>query len=448
VILAHKIALDPTVEQEIYFARAAGTARFAWNWALGEWQRQYEAGEKPSATKLKAQWNETRRIDFPWTYDVTKCAGGQAIINLGAAFSNFFRDVKKPKGQRKAGYPKFKKKGQHDAFALWNDQFEVRGRYERFGKSRGEIRIPNLGWVRLREPLRIDGRILGAVVSREAGRWFVAIQCETSDAILAHPEPGTVVGVDLGISALMTLSRPLPDGRIKIENPKPLRKAMRRVKTLCRRISRQEEARKKRAAKTSRRMKKRRAALAKAHWRVANIRRDALHKATTAVADAFETVVLEDLNVAGMVKNHALAGSISDAAFGEIRRQFEYKERMRGGYVKVANRFFPSSKLMSCCGVVLDKLPLSCRTVVCPGCGTIHDRDENAAINLEHLEVGPAWAEPSLGNPVATLGEAAALAASQAGGETAVGEPRTKPVRTCVHKLGSSFPVSKAAVKS
>ena len=114
-----------------------------------------------------------------------------------------------------------------------------------------------------------------------------------------------------------------------------------------------------------------------------------------------------------MVKNHALAGSISDAAFGEIRRQFEYKERVRGGHVKVADRFFPSSKLMSCCGIVLDKLPLSCRTVVCPGCGTIHDRDENAAINLEHLEVGPAWAEPSPGNPVATLGETAALAASQ-----------------------------------
>ncbi|UNC16135.1 IS200/IS605 family element transposase accessory protein TnpB (plasmid) [Acidiphilium multivorum] len=413
MILAHKIALDPTVEQAIHFARAAGTARFAWNWGIAEWKRLYEAGGKPSATKLKAQWNAVRRTEFPWSCDVTKCASGQAIMNLGTAFGNFFRDLKKPKGQRKAGYPKFKKKGQHDSFALWNDQFEAHGCRERFGKDRGEIRIPNLGWVRMREPLRIGGRILGAVVSREAGRWFVAIQCEMPDAEAAHPAPGSVVGVDLGISALMALSRQLLDGRTKIENPKSLRKAMRRVKKLSRRISRQEEARKKRAAKTSRRMRNRRAQLAKLHGRVANIRRDAIHKATTAVASTFETIVLEDLNVAGMGKNHALAGSVSDAAFGEIRRQFEYKARMRGGHVHVADRFFPSSKTCSACGCVVDKLPLSARSWACAECGTVHDRDENAAINLEHLVVGPAWAEPSPGNPAATLGEIAALAASQ-----------------------------------
>lgn len=413
MILAHKIALDPTVEQAIHFARAAGTARFAYNWALAEWQRQHKAGEKPSAAKLKAQWNSIRRTEFPWSLEVSKCVSGQAIMNVGTAFGNFFRDLKKPKGQRKARYPKFKKKGRHDSFALWNDQFEVRAIFKMFGQDRGEIRIPNLGWVRMREPLEVDGRILGAVVSREADRWFISIQCEGRDNEQAHPQPGTVVGVDLGISALMTLSRPLPDGRTKIENPKPLRKAMRRVKKLSRRISRQEEARKRRAAKTSRHMIKRRARLARLHRRVANIRRDAIHKATTAVSTAFETVVLEDLNVAGMGKNHALAGSIADAAFGEVRRQYEYKARMNGGYVKTADRWFPSSKLCHSCGCIVDKLPLSVRTWVCPECGVVHDRDENAAINLEHLVVGPAWSKPSPDDPVATLGEIAALAASQ-----------------------------------
>jgi putative transposase len=208
----------------------------------------------------------------------------------------------------------------------------------------------------MREPLRVGGRILGAVVGREADRWFVSIQCEAPDNEQPHPQPGSVAGVDLGLSALMTLSRPLPDGRTKIENPKPLRKAMRRVKKLSRRISRQEEMRKKRSAKTSRRMVKRRARLGKLHGRVANIRRDAIHKATTAVSSAFETVVLEDLNVAGMGKNHALAGSVSDAAFGEVRRQFDYKARMRGGHVHVADRWFPSSKTCSACGCVVDKL--------------------------------------------------------------------------------------------
>jgi putative transposase len=413
VILAHKIHLDPTVEQSVHFAQAAGTARFAWNWALGEWQRQYKDGEKPSANKLKAQWNAVRRIEFPWSLDVTKCAGSQAILNLGTAFSNFFRDLNKPNGARKAGYPKFKKKGRHDSFALWNDQFEVRARADCFGKNRGEIRIPNLGWVRMREPLRIPGRILGAVVSRDGTGWAVAIQCEQPAPMVVHTNPGTVVGVDLGIAHLMALSRPLPDGRTKIENPKPLRKAMRRIKKLARRCSRQEEMRKTRAAKTSRRAMKRRKALAKLHWRVANIRCDAMHKATTAVVEAFETIVIEDLNVAGMVKNHALAGAIHDAAFGEARRQFEYKTRMRGGTVKVADRFFPSSKTCSTCGHVMDKLPLHVREWPCPVCGTVHDRDVNAGINLEKLVVGSAWPEPSLGDPATTHGEIAALAASQ-----------------------------------
>jgi putative transposase len=146
---------------------------------------------------------------------------------------------------------------------------------------------------------------------------------------------------------------------------------------------------------------------------VANVRQDAIHKATTAVSAAFETVVLEDLHVAGMGKNHALAGSVHDAALGEIRRQFEYKARIRGGHVHVADRFFPSSKICSACGGIVDKLPLSVRTWPCPECGVIHDRDENAAINLEALVVGPAWSEPLSDDPAATLGEIAALAASQ-----------------------------------
>ena len=404
MIRAHVIALDPTVKQAIHFARACGVARFSYNWALGEWKRQYEAGEKPSANKLKAQWNAIRGKEFPWSKQVTKCASGQAIMNLGKAFANFFRDLKKPAGGRKARFPKFKKKGQNDSFALWNDQFEVDGQ---------RIKIPKLGWVRMREALRFDGKIMGGTVRKSGHRWFVSIQVETPDPTVAHPVPGSVVGVDLGISCLMALSRPLPDGRTKIDNPKPLRKAMGRVKKLSRRCSRQEEARKRHNAKTSRRAIKRRASLARVHARVANIRRDVIHKATTAVANAFETVVLEDLHVAGMVKNHNLAGALHDASFGEIRRQVEYKTAMRGGRTVIADRFFASSKIASCCGHCMEKMPLSVREWACPACGTIHDRDENAATNLEHLVVGPTWTKPSSGDPMATRGEIGALAASQ-----------------------------------
>ena len=412
MILAHKIRLDPTVEQSIHFAKAAGVARFAYNWGLAEWQRMHKAGEKPTANKVKAKWNEVRRVEFPWSLEVTKCSGSQGIINLGTAFKNFFEGLKKPKGQRRVKYPKFKKKGQRDSFALWNDQFEVRALPFRFGKDRGEIRIPNIGWVRMREPLKASGRIMGAVVSRDADGWNVSIQCETPNPTAAHVNPGSVVGIDLGISCLMALSRPLSDGRTQIENPKALRKAMRKVKKLSRRCSRQEVARKKHSAKTSRRAKKRRLALAKIHLLVANVRSDAIHKATTALANTFETIVLEDLNVAGMVKNHALAGSIQDAAFGEIRRQAEYKTAMRGGRVVVADRFFASSKTCSSCGHVAPKMPLSVREWTCPECGSIHDRDENAAKNLEQIVIGPAWSKSLSGNPAATHGEIAALAAA------------------------------------
>lgn len=402
MILGHTIALDPTAKQEEYFRKACGVARFAYNWGLAEWKRQHGAGEKPSANKLKKQWNAVRRQDFPWSLEVTKCASGQAIMNLGTAFSNFFSDLKKPKKDRHFRYPKFKKRGVKDSFALWNDQFAISGK---------RIRVPNLGWVRMREALRFDGKIMGAVVSHNAGRWFVSIQVDVAQAITEHERPGSVVGVDLGIATLLTLSRPLDDGRVKIDNPKPRRAYMKRQKRLQRRISRQELLRRKTAAKKSRRQIKRQAQLQILHYRVACIRKDAIHKATSALARQFETIVLEDLNVSGMAKNHSLAGSILDASFGEIRRQAEYKTKLTGGHVEIADRFFASSKICSECGCIADKMPLHVRTWTCPHCGSVHDRDENASKNLEFIVVGQAMPEPPQDDLAATHGEILALAA-------------------------------------
>ena len=151
MILGHAIALDPTDAQAAHFRRACGVARFAWNWSLAEWKRMHEAGEKPSAQKIKAKWNAARKTEFPWSFEVTKCASGQAIMDLGAAFSNFFRDLKKAKGQRRSRFPRFKSKRHDNGFALWNDQFEIDG---------NRIRIPRLGWVRMHEPLRFAGKIM------------------------------------------------------------------------------------------------------------------------------------------------------------------------------------------------------------------------------------------------------------------------------------------------
>lgn len=404
VILSHKIALDPTEKQKRYFRQACGVSRHAYNWGLAEWKRQYRAGEKPSALSLKKQYNAIRAIEFPWSREVTKCAGGDAFSDLRTAYKNFFDDRAKAvsgklrwKDVRK---PRFKKKGKRDSFALWNDQFRAEG---------DRIRMPHIGWVRMKEPLRYQGKIMGATVSRQAGLWFVSIAVETVPDV-PMPEPGTSVGIDLGITHLMILSKPLADGTVKIDNPKPRRVYMKRQAKLQRRISGQELVRRKRGGRASNRQRRRQLQLSKLHYRIANIRKDAIHKATTMIANNFETIYLEDLNVRGMTKNHRLAGAILDAAPGETRRQFQYKTALRGGEAILIDRFYPSSKTCSDCGHVMDKLPLHIREWDCPACLAHHDRDENAAKNIEL--VGQAMPKPSLATPMTTHGEMEALASA------------------------------------
>jgi putative transposase len=206
VILAHKIALDPNNVQRTYFAKAAGTARFAYNWALAEWQRQYEAWkadsslERPSQTALRRRLNAIKHESFPWMTEVTKNAPQMAIIQLGEAFKNFWAG--------RARYPKFRKKGVNDRFTLTNDQFVIDG---------CRIRIPNLGWVRMREPLRFEGKIQSATVSHRGGRWFVSLNVKVDDVShLPKSENQGAVGVDVGLTTFATLST----GE-KVEGPNP-----------------------------------------------------------------------------------------------------------------------------------------------------------------------------------------------------------------------------------
>jgi len=358
MILAHKIALAPGNKQATYLKKACGVARFAYNWALAEWQRQHEAHKadpslpKPSEGALRRQLNAIKREQFPWMLEVTKNAPQMAIIQLGEAFKNFFAG--------RAQYPKFRKKGVHDRFTLTNDQFGVKG---------SRIRIPNLGWVRMRESLRFTGKILSATISRVADRWFVSITLDTEDPPKRRAENQGTVGVDLGVAALATLST----GET-IPGPKPHKVLLARLRRLSRSLSRKQKgsANRKRAA-----MK-----LARLHARIANIRRDALHKLTADLTRRFHTIGIEDLSVRGMMANRHLARSIADMSFYELRRQLEYKAERRGGLVVVADRWFPSSKTCSACGSVQEELPLSVRQWICPDCGAHHDRDVNAARNL------------------------------------------------------------------
>lgn len=359
MIRAHKITLNLNNKQRTYCAKASGCARFAYNWALAQWQKQYEADGKPNEAALRRELNAIKAKDFPWMSEVTKCAPQMAIKDLGKAFQNFFA--------KRAHYPKFKKKGLHDSFTLSNDQFKIRGK---------KIHIPHLGFVKMREELRFEGKPLWATVSRQADTWQVAVSVEmpdqSSSSTIAHPEQA--VGIDLGISHLATLST-----GAMYPNPNALEKKLSRLKRLSRSLSRKQPRSKNRH--------KAKQKLSKLHKSITDIRSNALHQFTTHVTRQYGVICFEDLNVKGMTKNKHLSRRLSDSSFGEIRRQLEYKTQEKGGRVLLVGTFFPSSKLCSDCGTKNHELTLSDRVWSCQHCGSSHHRDINAAINIRNHAV-------------------------------------------------------------
>jgi putative transposase len=358
MLMAHKIELKCNNKQATYFAKASGTARKAYNWALEEWQKEYAEGGKPTEVALRRKLNGIKREKFPWMLEVTKNAPQMAIIQLGQAFKNFF--------SKRASYPKFRKKGKDDRFTLTNDQFSVKA---------SQIRIPHLGWVGMRESLRFTGKIISATISKIANKWFVSITIETlNQKLKTVSENQTTVGIDLGLSYFATLST----GE-KIAGPKPHKKLLSRLKRLSRSLSQKQ--------KGSNNRKKAKVKLSRLHYRIGNIRRDAIHHLTTKVVDEFDIIAIENLHVSGMIKNRKLSRSIADMGFFEFRRQLEYKAEIKGKKIIVSDRWFASSKICYVCGYKLENLSLSTREWTCVQCGKNHDRDLNAAKNLEKLAV-------------------------------------------------------------
>lgn len=356
MILAHRIRLDPTKKQEAYFWQACGTARFVWNWALAEWNRQYDNGERPNARKLAVQFNATKYTQFPWLRGMHRDTHSQPFIDLGRAFSKFF--------QKRAGRPTFKTKNKcRDAFYVANDQLG-------YTEASFHVRLPRIGVVRMTEPLRFAGKIMNARVTRQADCWFIAFQVEVG-AYRQQRTGNGVVGADLGISTLATLS----DGE-QVQAPKPLSRFLDKFKRESRRLSRKERG--------SRNRQKQRVKLARLHSRISNIRKDCLHKLTTKLCRENQAVVVENLCVSGMMRNRRLSRAISDLGFYEFRRQLEYKGKIFGTEVILAPRFFPSTKKCSGCGNVKETMLLSERVYRCD-CGREMDRDLNAAVNLHQL---------------------------------------------------------------
>jgi putative transposase len=378
-VQAYRFALDPTPAQERMLWSHAGAARFAWNWGLAKCQERYAAERKwYSAAELHKMWNAEKKADpdLAWWAENSKCAYQEAFRNLDRALRDY---VKSKKGERKGkrlGFPRFKKRGR------CRDSFRLTGAIR---CGRATVTLPRLGTIRTHEPMlklarKIDdgsARILSATVSRTAQRWFVSFTVEVErDAPERHARPGTAVGVDLGVKTMLTGAD--DRGRlIEVAGPRPLRAGLRRVRRASRAHSRKQpgSAGRRRSA----------ARLARVHARVAAVRADALHKATTALSARYETIVVEDLNVTGMIANRRLARAVSDQGFGAARRMLGYKTAREGGTLVVAGRWYPSSKKCSGCGSVKAKLTLAERIYQCDACGLVLGRDVNAARNLLSL---------------------------------------------------------------
>jgi putative transposase len=365
VVRGYKTELDLNNEQRTACLKHAGCARFAYNWGLARCQEAYRTtGKSRSAIDLHKELNALKQTDFPWMYEVSKCAMQEALRNLEQAYKNFFRKVKlkkQGKWKGKLGFPTFKKKSQAIGSFRFTGSIKV---------LPDAVQLPRLGLLRLHEHHYIptDAKVLSATVSEEAGRWYVSVQME-EDGEQPVPTAPSAIGVDLGIKTLATLS----DGTT-FANPRALKQAQKRL----RRLERQKSRRKKGGANRKKTCRK----LAKQHARISNIRKDATHKLTTYLCKNHALVAIEDLHVAGMLKNHHLAQAISDSNFGEIRRQLEYKASWHGTRLVTIDRWYPSSKTCSDCGWIDSDQDLSDRTFICPHCGLVIDRDHNAAINI------------------------------------------------------------------
>jgi putative transposase len=381
VLQAYRFALDPTPRQRGSLASHAGAARFAFNWGLELVKTRLDqraTGENVQVpwtlAALRWEWNRAKDEVAPWWGENSKEAYNSGLDGLARALRNWSDSRNGRRKGRPVGFPRMKKKGRtSDACRFTTGQIKVL-------PDRKHVQLPRIGILKTYESTsklarRLEqgtARILAATISRRADRWYVSFTVEVERAILARNGKPSVVGVDVGVRHLAVLST----GAV-IPNPRALEGSLRKLRRLNRELAR-------RPLQSNHRNRTRRR-LARVHARVANIRRDTLHKLTTILATEHGTVVVEQLNVAGMVRNRRLARAISDTSMAELRRQLTYKTAWYGSRLVMADRFYPSTKTCSTCGWVKAKLTLAERTFTCEACGLVIDRDLNAARNLAKL---------------------------------------------------------------
>jgi putative transposase len=359
IIKAFRYRLDANNHQMALFAQFAGSCRFIYNHSLALMMKAYQEHKKTlSYSDLCKELTILKKADqTSWLADVHSQALQQSLKDLESAFKHFFRRIK---NKEVPGFPKFKKKGLKDSF-----------RYPQGVKVKdGMVFLPKIGWVTYYDSRLIEGTIAQTTIKKEGIHWFVTIVCEIEieDPLKKPIVLEKAIGIDLGISHFATLS----DGTT-IKNPRYLKNALLRLKHAQRQLSRKQ--------KGSNNRKKQIIKVAKYHIKIKNSRKDFLHKESTRIVKNHDVIAVESLNIGGMVKNHKLSQSITDASWNTFLSQLEYKAHWHGKhFVKIAP-FSPSTKMCSSCKSQ-QPMPLNVRTYNCVTCGFVMDRDLNASINI------------------------------------------------------------------
>lgn len=355
---AYKFRLYPNQEQKQLFAKTFGCSRAIWNMMLADKIKHYE-DTKETLYNTPAQYKN----EFPWLKEVDSLALANVQLNLQSAYKNFF--------QSGFGFPKFKKKSHRQSYKTNNQQGSV-------ALENSHIKLPKIGWVRVKAHRQIEGIIKNATISMTpAGKYFVSILCEEEIAPL--PKTNSSVGIDLGLENFAILSTGEKIGNRRFFNQLS-KKLAKEQKILSRKaLIAKKEGRK---LSDSKNYQKQRIKVAKIHEKIANQRKDFLHKLSTNLVKNHDIICIEDLSSKNLMKNRKLAKAIGDVSWSEFVRMLEYKANWYEKQVSKISRWYPSSQICSDCGFSSGKKPLSVREWICTNCGSRHDRDINASINI------------------------------------------------------------------
>ena len=355
---AYKFRLHPNLEQKILFEKTFGCSRFIWNQMLADRIAHYEeTGE--SLKNTPAQYKK----EFPWLKEVDSLALANVQLNLNKAYKSFF--------QSKFGFPNFKSKKTAQSYKTNNQKGTI-------ALLDGKVKLPKVGWVKVKLHRQVKGVIKSATISKTTtGKYFISILCE--EEMNPLPKTDSSLGIDLGLENFAILST----GE-KIENPRCLVSLSKKLAKEQKVLSRRGLLAKKKGVKLSEsaNYQKQKVKVARLHEKIANQRKNFLHQLSTNLIKNHDVICIEDLASRNLMKNHHLARAIGDASWSKFVRQLHYKADWYGKKIVTISRWFPSSQLCSSCGENSGKKALSIREWTCENCGTHHDRDINASLNI------------------------------------------------------------------